>query len=1210
MKKRLFGTAIVGLTMAAGFCGSQEAAAVPSLEVEQTYVQPDGTAFAATQYGDEFFNYVAGEDGSVYVKKADDYWYYQVNGLSRSSVEAKVGIDSKPSGTVNKTEVVKQGNGAAERQQFSDTLRTQQNKVLNKEQNLLVVLVEFNDIKISTTEEEWHQKIFGSDGKTMKNFFSEQTNKRMEVKPAKETAAVKNGILKVQMDQEHPDMGNGFNSFELSANILQRIKDKVDFSIYDRDKNNYIEPDELHVMFIIAGYEQSSGKHGKSVWGHKGWSSHLTTVNGLKFTDFTMFGEKMRYKDEDVSSSIGVICHEFGHDIGLPDLYNTEQVNGAADGYGVGIVSLMAQGAWGADRTFNGMYWETDFWGSSPVGLDAYSKIQLGVPFESLDRTLFYEKDVKAVSAADPTILKLQSINPNEYFLIENRQMNGFDRGMFRYTENIPGGILVYRVNTTFGQNHGIGRQLVTVLEADEGVLGYSRYNANQSFGSNPFYYIGNTLDGGVQPVKISQETTPSTQLADGQFLGTQFEILSEPAMAMKVRIGSAAQPPVSVTGVTLAPVNLELSVGENRQFTATVSPSNAANKKVSWSSSNTGVATVSNTGLVTAKAAGSTTITVVTEDGRKTASSTVTVTAGSIPVQEITLNKTSTIMEKGKTFRFTATIKPAEASNKVVEWSSSDNNVATVGTDGLVKAGNSGTAIITATSKDSGKTAAAEVVVDDHGQMYETATAVGIGTVNGMLTYTGDHDYFKFTAPEAGNYIFKSESAIHVQGALHRAPSYATLGDGDVHNHETDGQFMIKWNFAKGETLYLSVIPCKGSTGEYKVSIQPETFVEKVTVSPVTFNLEKKAKRKLTATVLPATAPNKTVRWTSSDETVAKVSVDGMVEAVNEGKAVITATSEDGGKAASSEVTVDDHGNNYETATVVAVGTVQGNLLHSGDHDYFKFTAPKAGKYIFWSESDNHVQGAIHRAPNYTPLGAGDVHNHDTDGQFHIEWDFAEGETLYLSVIPCKGSTGAYKVTIQPDSLVDSVAISPASFNLEKKGKRKLTATVLPSTVPNKKVQWTSSDEAVAKVSSDGTVEAVGGGKAMITATSEDGGRTAHSEVTVDDHGHTYETATTIGLGTIKGQLLHSGDHDYFRFIAPEAGTYVFSSASSVHVQGAIHRAPGYTPLGAGDVHNHGGDGQFAIEWAFTKGETLYLSVIPCKGSTGEYSVTVQPKK
>ena len=101
----------------------------------------------------------------------------------------------------------------------------------------------------------------------------------------------------------------------------------------------------------------------------------------------------------------------------------------------------------------------------------------------------------------------------------------------------------------------------------------------------------------------------------------------------------------VNVTGVSVSPTSKTLYVGGTQQLTATVSPSDASNKAVTWKSGNTSVATVSDTGLVTAKATGTATITVTTVDGGKTATSTITVVANpptTTPVTGVSVSPSS----------------------------------------------------------------------------------------------------------------------------------------------------------------------------------------------------------------------------------------------------------------------------------------------------------------------------------------------------------------------------------------------------------------------------------------------------------------------------------------------------------------------------------------------------------------------------------------
>ena len=167
------------------------------------------------------------------------------------------------------------------------------------------------------------------------------------------------------------------------------------------------------------------------------------------------------------------------------------------------------------------------------------------------------------------------------------------------------------------------------------------------------------------------------------------------------------------VTGVSLSPTTLTLDVGASSTLTATITPDNASNKSINWESGNTGVATVDTSGKVTAVAQGTTTITATAADGSgKSAECSVTVKeAANVPVESVSLDKTSLGLTEGETAQLTATVEPEDASNKNVTWESSNTNVATVN-NGEVTAVSAGTATITVTTADGGKTDTCTVTV------------------------------------------------------------------------------------------------------------------------------------------------------------------------------------------------------------------------------------------------------------------------------------------------------------------------------------------------------------------------------------------------------------------------------------------------------------------------------------------------------------------
>lgn len=163
---------------------------------------------------------------------------------------------------------------------------------------------------------------------------------------------------------------------------------------------------------------------------------------------------------------------------------------------------------------------------------------------------------------------------------------------------------------------------------------------------------------------------------------------------------GVDAEGNVLVSEISLNKTNIHLNVNQTYKLSAYVTPVVAANKKVNWSSSNSGVATVDTVGLVTAIADGTAIISATTTDGTNLSASCM-VTASSIPVSSISLNKTSATLYLNQTVQLTATVSPSNATDRSIVWSTSDNSIASVTSTGLVTAIAPGNAIITASTAD-----------------------------------------------------------------------------------------------------------------------------------------------------------------------------------------------------------------------------------------------------------------------------------------------------------------------------------------------------------------------------------------------------------------------------------------------------------------------------------------------------------------------------
>jgi uncharacterized protein YjdB len=168
----------------------------------------------------------------------------------------------------------------------------------------------------------------------------------------------------------------------------------------------------------------------------------------------------------------------------------------------------------------------------------------------------------------------------------------------------------------------------------------------------------------------------------------------------------------VSVESVSLNPTSLSGQVGGSGSLTATVNPANATDKSVTWSSSNSSVASVTN-GAVSYTGVGSATITVKTNDGNHTATANVAVSSATVSVTSVSLNLSSLSGVVGGSGSLTATVNPSNATDKSVTWQSSNPSVASV-TNGTVSYTGVGNATITVKTNDGNYTATCTITVDD----------------------------------------------------------------------------------------------------------------------------------------------------------------------------------------------------------------------------------------------------------------------------------------------------------------------------------------------------------------------------------------------------------------------------------------------------------------------------------------------------------------
>ena len=336
----------------------------------------------------------------------------------------------------------------------------------------------------------------------------------------------------------------------------------------------------------------------------------------------------------------------------------------------------------------------------------------------------------------------------------------------------------------------------------------------------------------------------------------------------------------ISVTGVTLDKTEMELTEGESAQLKATVSPEDASDKSVKWTSSDEKVATVDNAGKVTAVAPGTVKITVTTTDGNKETSCSITVSANKIPVEEVSLDKNEVEIIMGESAQLTATVTPEDATDKSVAWSSSDESIATVDETGKVTALKVGSATIKVKTTDGGKEASCDVTV--------TPIPVEGVTVEPSQVEIKEGETVQLKA------------TVNPEGADQEVEW--TSSDSDIATVDKNGLVTS----IKPGTVYI-VVRSKAYTDKQascEVIVKRDDKLKGIAFDASEIQLETGQSRTLKVVFTPDYAANKNVSWSSSDPSIASVK-DGNVTGVKEGTATITATSEEGGHKAECAVTV-----------------------------------------------------------------------------------------------------------------------------------------------------------------------------------------------------------------------------------------------------------------------------------------------------------------
>lgn len=492
--------------------------AIPARKAPTTFIQSDGTQITVTKTGDEFAHCYTTIDGIALTRAANGDFLYRTstmiahNASERSASETSFIAAQKEAIT-----------GTAVRNKIR-ALSTRRKSVMMKSQvphsgtpKVPILLVQYSDVKFKDTDPKASFETQMNGTKSVKQYFKDQSAGKFDPE----------FDIYGPITLDHPQAyygGNDSSGDDLRpGQMIKDACDKIDatlnFANYDNDHDGVV--DVVYVIYAGVG-EASSDNAENSVWPHQ-WD--LTDAIGSTATYDAVTVDKYACGNELYSGrldGIGTFCHEFSHCLGLPDFYDTTS---SGSNYGMSAWSLMDYGSYNND-------------GLTPCGYTAYEREFMG--WMTIDSPKRGETLTLATIPNGGKAYRIQSpSNANEYYLLENRQQEGWDA----YIESH--GMMVTHVDydaTAWAENtvnNTSTHQRMTIIPAD-----------------NKLSYTNNSGDlypNGGMNTELSDNSTPAAKLYAGGFMGQPLTEITETGGIITLKYNGQVETPVgaAATNVT-----------------------------------------------------------------------------------------------------------------------------------------------------------------------------------------------------------------------------------------------------------------------------------------------------------------------------------------------------------------------------------------------------------------------------------------------------------------------------------------------------------------------------------------------------------------------------------------------------------------------------------------------------------------------------------
>lgn len=415
------------------FAFGAAANAVPAKRIQKVITLANGTQVSVELRGDEYLSWWEGTDGTAYRTTATDENVFEAFDLEAQKPAAAARRARTEQGRVARLARVKNSQKGAD-----DKMRGLGGDHITYKgvKKGLVVLVDFKNKKFADGHDlEYYKNVING-----KDFTDEEEGYVGSVRDY--FLAQSNGQFELDFDVVGPvTMSNNYGYYgydgayqkdekvyEMIKEACDGIQDQVNLKDYDWDGDG--EADQ--VFFLYAGLGQASGGSASTIWPHESelryWPCGVLSYSTGKINTYACANElqpETQGSSRYISAGIGTICHEFSHCLGFADMYDTS----GGGGYGMSVFDVMDQGS------YNGN-------GFVPCNYTAFERIYAGwVEAIELDAPATV-KDMKSVSDYGRPFIMYNYKNTNEYFLMENRQNTGWDKGLYGCN-----GLLITHVN-------------------------------------------------------------------------------------------------------------------------------------------------------------------------------------------------------------------------------------------------------------------------------------------------------------------------------------------------------------------------------------------------------------------------------------------------------------------------------------------------------------------------------------------------------------------------------------------------------------------------------------------------------------------------------------------------------------------------------------------------------------------------------------------